>query len=116
MTPKFGPRRAGWIDAADGGAPLTPPELKAFETLDTAYRSLCAMLYNYAPMSGHPGGSISSEMQCSGNDGITTQVQMDGQMTSTTSTMTMTQKMNLGGQTVQTKARVTSERIGDCPA
>jgi len=62
------------------------------------------------------GGSISSEMQCSGNDGITTQVQMDGQMTSTTSTMTMTQKMNLGGQTVQTKARVTSERIGDCPA
>jgi len=24
------------------------------------YRSLCAMLYNYVPMSGHPGGSISS--------------------------------------------------------
>jgi len=60
MNPTFGPRRAKWIDAADGSAPLTPQELKAFETLDSAYRSLCAMLYNYAPMSGHPGGSISS--------------------------------------------------------
>jgi transketolase len=60
MTPKFGPRRAVWIDGADESVPLTPPELRAFETLDTAYRSLCAMLYNYAPMSGHPGGSISS--------------------------------------------------------
>ncbi len=24
------------------------------------YRSLCALIYNYVPMSGHPGGSISS--------------------------------------------------------
>jgi transketolase len=49
-----------WIDAADDSKPLTLNELRAFETLDSAYRSLCAMLYNYAPMSGHPGGSISS--------------------------------------------------------
>lgn len=40
--------------------PLEPAELKAFETFDAAYRTLCAMLYNYAPLSGHPGGSISS--------------------------------------------------------
>jgi transketolase len=41
-------------------APLTPRELDAFEKLDLAYRTLCAILYNYAPTSGHPGGSISS--------------------------------------------------------
>ena len=39
---------------------LSPRELDAFEKLDLAYRTLCAMLYNYTPMSGHPGGSISS--------------------------------------------------------
>lgn len=60
MTPKFGPRRAVWIDSAGDSTPLTPEELQAFETLDSAYRSLCAMLFNYAPLSGHPGGSISS--------------------------------------------------------
>ena len=41
-------------------APLPEHEQRAFETLDAAYRALCAMLYNYAPLSGHPGGSISS--------------------------------------------------------
>jgi transketolase len=55
----FGPRRAVVCDVPEN-EPLTPRELAAFETLDAAYRSLCAMLYNYAPMSGHPGGSISS--------------------------------------------------------
>ena len=60
MTPKFGPRRAVWIDSVGDSTPLTPEELQAFETLDSAYRSLCAMLFNYAPLSGHPGGSISS--------------------------------------------------------
>lgn len=59
--PCFGPRRAVWIDLTnDESAPLAPAELRAFETLDGAYRTLCAMLYNYAPLSGHPGGSISS--------------------------------------------------------
>lgn len=60
MTANFGPRRALWIDVASDANPLNAAELKAFETLDVAYRSLCAMLYNYAPLSGHPGGSISS--------------------------------------------------------
>jgi transketolase len=58
---KFGPRRAVWVDLSEDDAqPLNEPGLRALETLDTAYRSLCAMLYNYAPLSGHPGGSISS--------------------------------------------------------
>jgi len=39
---------------------MNEAELLAFEHLDAIYRSLCAMLYNYAPLSGHPGGSISS--------------------------------------------------------
>jgi len=41
-------------------SPLSPSDLNALEKLDLAYRTLCAMLYNYAPMSGHPGGSISA--------------------------------------------------------
>ena len=40
--------------------PMHSRQLDALEKLDLAYRSLCAMLYNYAPLSGHPGGSISS--------------------------------------------------------
>jgi transketolase len=40
--------------------PLSAAELGAFESLDLLYRSLCALLYNYVPTSGHPGGSISS--------------------------------------------------------
>lgn len=39
---------------------LTQHESDAFEQFDEIYRTLCAMLYNYAPLSGHPGGSISS--------------------------------------------------------
>ncbi|MGZ8709497.1 MAG: hypothetical protein ACXW28_04660, partial [Thermoanaerobaculia bacterium] len=39
---------------------LDPRESETFEKFDAIYRTLCAMLYNYAPMSGHPGGSISS--------------------------------------------------------
>jgi transketolase len=43
-----------------GDGPLVKEELAAFETFDILYRSLCALLYNYVPTSGHPGGSISS--------------------------------------------------------
>ncbi len=54
-------RRATRIDVSGIDLELlSPRELDAFEKLDLAYRTLCAMLYNYAPMSGHPGGSISS--------------------------------------------------------
>ena len=63
------------------------------------------------------GGSISSEMQCTGADGVTTRVVMDGQMTATSSTMTMTQEMQLPGSSkVEIKSHVTTERVGDCPA
>jgi len=31
-----------------------------YENIDLIYRMLCSVLYNFVPMSGHPGGSISS--------------------------------------------------------
>jgi transketolase len=53
-------RRAVCVPAAEttahGEGPLTTAELAAFETFDMLYRSLCALLYNYVPTSGHPGG------------------------------------------------------------
>ncbi len=61
---EFGPRRGVYIDIADEmkkvGEPLSPDELKHFELFDLIYRSLCTILFNYVPTSGHPGGSISS--------------------------------------------------------
>jgi transketolase len=64
MTFAFGPRRGVYADIVEeltkGASPLSADELAHFETLDLLYRSLCALLYNYVPMSGHPGGSISS--------------------------------------------------------
>ncbi|HOL63412.1 MAG TPA: hypothetical protein PK103_08630 [Elusimicrobiales bacterium] len=35
-------------------------EIDFYEKIDVIYRTLCAVLYNFAPTSGHPGGSISS--------------------------------------------------------
>ena len=63
MAFTFGPRRATYVDITEvvpRGGPLTPAELAHFETFDLLYRSLCALLFNYVPTSGHPGGSISS--------------------------------------------------------
>jgi transketolase len=64
MTLKFGPRRAVYIDISkemkDAKNPLSDADLRRFEALDLLYRSLCALLFNYVPTSGHPGGSISS--------------------------------------------------------
>ncbi|MGE5127677.1 MAG: hypothetical protein ACM3PV_15400 [Betaproteobacteria bacterium] len=61
MRQAFGARRAEWIRIGAAEAPaLTAEELARFESFDLFYRSLCALLYNYVPMSGHPGGSISS--------------------------------------------------------
>ena len=63
MSFAFGPRRGIYVDiteAAPGQAPLAADELAHFETVDLIYRSLCALLFNYVPTSGHPGGSISS--------------------------------------------------------
>jgi len=64
MTLQFGPRRGTYVDVTEilktEKPPLSPEEIGHFETLDLIYRSLCTLLYNYVPMSGHPGGSISS--------------------------------------------------------
>ena len=64
MECAFGPRRAACVDVGrsteSGEDPLSAAELAAFESLDVVYRALCALLFNYVPTSGHPGGSISS--------------------------------------------------------
>ncbi len=60
----FGPRRGVYVDITERlsktGPPLTAEEVSHFETFDLVYRSLCALMFNYVPTSGHPGGSISS--------------------------------------------------------
>jgi transketolase len=61
MTIPFGPRRAIYTDISEERwLAMSESEVAAYESLDRYYRALCTMLYNYAPMSGHPGGSISS--------------------------------------------------------
>ena len=64
MTLKFGPRRGTYIDISrelrGREKPLSTDELRYFERFDLIYRSLCTLLFNYVPVSGHPGGSISS--------------------------------------------------------
>jgi len=63
MRLELGPRRGTYVDISEGAGrqnPLSEEELALFESFDMTYRSLCALLYNYVPMSGHPGGSISS--------------------------------------------------------
>ncbi|HSQ69203.1 MAG TPA: hypothetical protein VLM41_03900 [Steroidobacteraceae bacterium] len=60
----FGTRRGIYLDARDlpgqGTPVLAGHEVEQLESFDVVYRALCALLYNYVPMSGHPGGSISS--------------------------------------------------------
>ena len=64
MAFQFGPRRGVHLDTAsilnEQGNPLSADEVAAFEAFDLIYRSVCGLTYNYVPMSGHPGGSISS--------------------------------------------------------
>lgn len=59
----FGPRRGKYYDVNEilkAGTTLKSDEIKLFERLDLIYRTLCGILYNFVPTSGHPGGSISS--------------------------------------------------------
>jgi transketolase len=58
----FGRRRGAYAEIASpsASAGLRREERAAFTFIDALYRSLCAILYNYVPTSGHPGGSISS--------------------------------------------------------
>ncbi len=60
----FGKKRAVYFNAAvysgKKGYSLSQDEKDNFTKLDVIYRAMCAILYNFAPLSGHPGGSISS--------------------------------------------------------
>jgi len=64
MAFTLGTRRGIYIDISEKlgakPAPLSQEETARFEEFDLIYRSLCAVLYNYVPTSGHPGGSVSS--------------------------------------------------------
>lgn len=57
-------KRAVYINAADyqenPSYKIPLNEAAILERLDVIYRTLCAILYNFVPSSGHPGGSISS--------------------------------------------------------
>ena len=62
MAFQLGKRRGTYIDISQVSPqePISLADLRYFEALDLIYRSLCTLLYNYVPTSGHPGGSISS--------------------------------------------------------
>ena len=57
-------RRANYYDVSDivmsAECKIQDDEIKALEDIDLIYRTITAVLYNFAPTSGHPGGSISS--------------------------------------------------------
>lgn len=59
---EFGPRRGYYfeIDSKNAGGILDEETLSKYEDYDLLYRTLCGVLYNFVPKSGHPGGSISS--------------------------------------------------------
>lgn len=60
---EFASRRGKYYDVNDilnEEISLTDSEIDSFEDLDLIYRTLCAVLFNFVPTSGHPGGSISS--------------------------------------------------------
>ncbi len=61
---ELGKKRGVYLDVTDytqnADYQLPAENIKAFEKWDAAYRALVALLYNYVPNSGHPGGSISS--------------------------------------------------------
>ena len=60
MSRAFGPRRAEWIEVNEpGDLGLSAETLAHFDAYDLVYRTLTAILFNYA-QSGHPGGSVSS--------------------------------------------------------
>ncbi|MBO7190699.1 MAG: hypothetical protein J6V32_01130 [Elusimicrobiaceae bacterium] len=60
----LGQKRAVYMDVSDckkhSVSVLSASERAALTKLDLVYRTLVALLFNYVPTSGHPGGSISS--------------------------------------------------------
>jgi transketolase len=61
-TLEFGPRRSFYAEILPQIDTFDIPEetIKMYEDYDLIYRTLCGILYNFVPKSGHPGGSISS--------------------------------------------------------
>jgi len=64
MTMPFGPRRGQYIDLSKENIqeifPLSDETKNYLEDFDLIYRTLCSVMFNFVPTSGHPGGSISS--------------------------------------------------------
>ena len=60
---ELGPRRGRYIDMTEyPNKPISVSKktIDALDKYDLWYRTLCSILYNFVPTSGHPGGSISS--------------------------------------------------------
>ena len=61
---ELGQRRAVWLDVTESGKELIDSvekdKVEHLEGIDMLYRTLCGVLFNFVPTSGHPGGSISS--------------------------------------------------------
>lgn len=51
------PRLGSWLSCEPKAG---PQETAFYADVELAYRTLCALLFNFAPNSGHPGGSLSS--------------------------------------------------------
>jgi transketolase len=64
MSFVLGARRGIYVDVAEElkkrEAPVSLIRTQLLNDFDLIYRSLCVMLFNYVPTSGHPGGSISA--------------------------------------------------------
>ena len=64
MAFTLGHRRGTYCDITDEMKGKKPPvsagQVKLLEEFDLIYRTLCTLLFNYVPASGHPGGSISA--------------------------------------------------------
>ena len=63
-TFEMGKKRGVFLDVTDyldkPSYQISKEDEAGLERLDTVYRALVSLLYNYVPTSGHPGGSISS--------------------------------------------------------
>jgi len=64
MAFTLGPRRGTHVDVTEElkgeKPPVSAKQVNLLEEFDLIYRSLCTLLFNYVPVSGHPGGSISA--------------------------------------------------------
>ncbi len=62
--PPFGERRGQYVSVIEHDVyrqfKLSESERELWDRVNLIYRTLCGILYNFVPTSGHPGGSISS--------------------------------------------------------